>query len=196
MRICVEEASRHGFKVAAHAHGINGIIAAIKAGVASVEHGSMIDAEAINLMKDRGTYLVPTSYLIDAVNLDILPPQIRAKAEQIMPVARENLHNAITPGVKIAFGTDAAVYPHGDNAKEYAVYVKLGMSPIDAIRTATVNATDLLGIDDRRLIEENRLADLIAVEGNPLDDISVLEDVKFVIHGGKIVKNSQKAHSN
>jgi imidazolonepropionase-like amidohydrolase len=90
--------------------------------------------------------------------------------------------------VNIAFGTDAAVFPHGDNAKEFAVYVKLGMSPIDAIRTATVNAVDLLGVEDRGIITEGRLADIIAVKGNPLDDITVLEDVQFVMHGGRIVK--------
>jgi imidazolonepropionase-like amidohydrolase len=188
MRVIVEEAARHGLKVFAHAHGDVGIIAAVKAGVASIEHGSMINDEAIKLMKERGTYLVPTSYLRDSINLDALPPKLRAKAESILPVARKNLRNAIASGVNIAFGTDAAVFPHGDNAKEFAVYVKLGMSPMDAIRTATVNAVDLLGVEDRGVIEKGRLADIIAVKGNPLDDITVLEDVSFVMHGGRIVK--------
>lgn len=188
MQVFVEEARRHGLKVMAHAHGTEGIIAAVKAGVASIEHGSMIDDEAIRLMKERGTYLVPTTYLADAIDLDSIPPQLRTKAESILPLARKNLQHAIEAGVKIAMGTDAAVFPHGDNAKELAVYVKLGMSPIDAIRTATVNAADLLGINDRGVIEEGRLADLIAVRGNPLVDITVLEEVKFVMHGGKIVK--------
>ena len=188
MRVFVEEAQRHGLKVMAHAHGTKGIIAAVKAGVASIEHGSMINGEAISLMKERGTYLVPTTYLVDAINLDSIPAQLKAKAESILPIARKNLQNAIKAGVKIAMGTDAAVFPHGDNAKELTVYVKLGMSPADAIRTATVNAADLLGVDDRGVIEEGKLADIIAVRGNPLEDITVLEDVKFVMHGGKIVK--------
>jgi imidazolonepropionase-like amidohydrolase len=188
MRVMVEEAARHGLKVFAHAHGAVGIIAAVRAGVASIEHGSMVNDEAIRLMKERGTYLVPTSYLRDSINLDALPPKLRAKAESILPVARKGLRNAIASKVNIAFGTDAAVFPHGDNAKEFAVYVKLGMSPIDAIRTATVNAVDLLGVEDRGIITEGRLADIIAVKGNPLEDITVLEDVQFVMHGGRIVK--------
>jgi len=188
MRIMVEEAARHGLKVFAHAHGTAGIIAAVKAGVASIEHGSMIDDQAITLMKERETYLVPTSYLRDSIDLDALPPKLRAKAESILPMARKNLRTAIASKVNIAFGTDAAVFPHGDNAKEFAVYVKLGMSPIDAVRTATVNAVDLLGVKDRGVIEAGRLADIIAVKGNPLEDITVLEDVSFVMHGGRIVK--------
>ncbi|UCC38169.1 MAG: amidohydrolase family protein [Candidatus Aminicenantes bacterium] len=188
MRVIVEEAARHGLKVFAHAHGTEGIIAAVKAGVASIEHGSLVDDEAIKLMKEKGAYLVPTTYLAESIDLERLPPLLRSKAEYILPLARKNLRRAIQSGVKIAFGTDAAVFPHGDNAKEFAVYVKLGMSPIDAIRTATINAIDLLGVDDRGIIEEGKLADLIAVQGNPLENIAVLEDVKFVMHGGKIVK--------
>jgi imidazolonepropionase-like amidohydrolase len=188
MRVMVEEAARHGLKVFAHAHGIEGIIAAVKAGVASIEHGSMINDEAIELMKQKGTYLVPTSYLRDSINLDALPPQLRVKAESILPVARENLRHAIASGVKIAFGTDAAVFPHGDNAREFAVYVKLGMPPMEAIRTATTHAVDLLGVADRGVIETGRLADLIAVKGNPLEDITVLEHVPFVMQGGRIAK--------
>lgn len=188
MRIFVEEANRHGIKVCAHAHGTEGIIAAVKAGVASIEHGSMLNEEAIRLMKEKGTYLIPTTYLMDAIDLEALPKHLRKKAEYILPIARQSLRKAIESNVKIAFGTDAAVFPHGDNAKEFAVYVKLGMSPIDAIRTATMNATDLLGVDDRGKIEQGKLADIIAVAGNPLEDITVLEDVKFVMHGGRIVK--------
>ena len=189
MRGMVEEAARQGLKVFAHAHGTEGIIAAVKAGVASIEHGSMINDEAIKLMKEKGTYLVPTSYLRDSINLDVLPPQLRAKAESILPVARESLRHAIASGVKIAFGTDAAVFPHGDNAKEFAVYVKLGMPPIEAIRTATTHAVDLLGVTDRGVIETGRMADLIAVRGNPLEEITVLEQVPFVMQGGRIVKH-------
>lgn len=188
LRTIVEEARRHGLKVAAHAHGTEGIIAATRAGVASIEHGSILNEEAIKLMKERGTYLVPTSYLAGAIRLDALPPPIRAKAEYVLPRARESLRLAIKSGVKIAFGTDAAVYPHGDNAREFAVLVERGMTPVDAIRTATVNATDLLGVSDRGNIAPGLLADLVAVPGNPLENIRVLEDVRFVMKGGQIYK--------
>src|SRR4026207_444794 len=188
LRTIVEEATRHGLKVAAHAHGTEGIIAAARAGVASIEHGSLLNDEAISLMKQRGTYLVPTTYLGQAIRLDALPPSIRAKAEYVLPLARQSLQLAIKSGVKIAFGTDAAVYPHGDNAREFAVLVERGMTPADAIRTATLNATDLLGVSDRGKIAPGLLADLVAVPGNPLENIRVLEDVRFVMKGGVIYK--------
>lgn len=184
----VEEASRHGVKVAAHAHGTEGIEAAVRAGVASIEHGSMLSDEVIELMKERGTYLVPTTYLADAIDLDALPGPIRAKAERILPVAKESIRRAIAAGVPIAFGTDAAVYPHGDNAKELAALVERGMSPLAALRSATVGAAELLGLEDRGVIAEGRRADLVAVPGNPLEDVSVVERVEFVMLGGKVVK--------
>jgi imidazolonepropionase-like amidohydrolase len=139
-------------------------------------------------MKERGTYLVPTIYLTQAIRLDALPPPIRAKAEYVLPRACQSLQLAIRSGVKIAFGTDAAVYPHGDNAREFAVLVESGMTPADAIRTATVNATDLLSVSDRGNIAPGLLADLVAVPGNPLENIRVLEDVRFVMKGGQIYK--------
>ncbi len=188
MGAIVEEAGRHGIKVAAHAHGTEGIIAASRAGISSIEHGSMLTDEAVRVMKENGTYLVPTTYLVDVLDLDALPAPIRAKAEYILPIVWESLRKAIREGVKIAFGTDAGVYPHGDNPKEFAVLVRLGMEPIDALRTATVNAADLLGVSDRGLLEAGRLADIVAVPGNPLDDIRVVEKVQFVMHGGKILK--------
>jgi imidazolonepropionase-like amidohydrolase len=188
LKAMVDEAARHGIKVAAHAHGTEGIKAAVRAGVASIEHGSMLDDEAISLMKERGTYLVPTSYLTERINLAILPPQIRRKAETVLPLARASLRKAIASGVKIAFGTDAAVFPHGENAKEFNVYVKAGMTPIAALRSATINATDLLGKTDRGTIAPGKLADLVAVSGNPLDDITATERVQFVMVGGRIVK--------
>jgi len=188
MRVIVEEASRHGLPVAAHAHGTEGINAAIRAGVTSIEHGSLLDAESIRLMKAHGTFLVPTTYLADVVDLDALPPTIRAKAEYILPRARENLRMAIREGVKIGFGTDAAVYPHGDNAREFVVLVKLGMSPLEAIRSATIRASELIGVEDRGVIESGRLADIIAVPGNPLEDVSVTERVGFVMKGGEVYK--------
>ncbi len=184
----VEEAARHGIKVAAHAHGTVGIKAAVEAGVASIEHGSILDDEAIQMMIDRGTYLVPTTYLVEGIDLEILPPLVRRKAEEVLPLARESLRRAIAAGVKIAFGTDAGVYPHGDNAREFEVMVRLGMSPLEALRTSTLYAADLLGKTDRGVIEVGRLADMVAVSGNPLEDIRVTEDVQWVIFGGKVVK--------
>ncbi len=183
----VQEARRHGLKVAAHAHGAEGILAAVKAGVASIEHGSMINDEAIALMKRQGTYLVPTTYLADAIDVTSFPPAIRAKAEYILPLAKANLSRAIRAGVKIGFGTDAAVYPHGLNAREFGALVRRGMTPIEAIRSATINDADLLGVSDRGQIAPGMLADLIAVPGNPLTDVQVLERVSFVMKGGVTV---------
>jgi imidazolonepropionase-like amidohydrolase len=188
MRAIVEEAARHGVKVAAHAHGTGGIVAAVRAGVASIEHGSMLDDEAIRLMKERGTYLVPTTYLADAIRKDSLPPPIRAKAEYITPLAKQSVARAIKAKVRIAFGTDAAVIPHGQNAREFGALVARGMSPLDAIRAATVNAADLLGASDRGRIAPGLLADLVAVRGNPLEDVRVLEDARFVMKGGRVYK--------
>ena len=192
LKAMVDEAARHGVKVAAHAHGTEGIKAAVRAGVASIEHGSILDDEAISMMKERGTYLVPTTYLADRIALDVLPPIVRAKAETVLPLMRESLRNAIAAGVKIAFGTDAGVFPHGENAGEFAVYVDLGMSPLDALRTATVNAADLIGRDDRGVIAAGKLADLVAVPGNPLDDITATERVLFVMQGGRVVKEGSR----
>lgn len=190
LQAIVQEASRHGLKVAAHAHGTEGIKAAVRAGVASIEHGSMIDDEAAALMKQKGTYLVPTAYLFGTVQFDSMPPPIAAKARQVIPLAQESHRRAIKAGVKVAFGTDAAVYPHGDNAREFAVYVGYGMRPIDAIRSATLNAADLLGVTDRGVIAPGKLADLIAVKGNPLENVRVLEQVLWVMKGGVVVRDS------
>jgi imidazolonepropionase-like amidohydrolase len=188
LKAMVDEAARHGIKVAAHAHGTEGIKAAVRAGVASIEHGSMLDDEAIALMKQHGTYLVPTSYLADRINLAVLPAQIRRKAETVLPLARASVRKAIAQGVKVAFGTDAGVFPHGENAREFGVYVKLGMTPLAALRSATLSAADLLGKTDRGVIAAGKLADLVAVPGNPLDDITATERVQFVMLGGRIVK--------
>jgi imidazolonepropionase-like amidohydrolase len=188
LRTVVEEATRHGMKVAAHAHGLVGIMAAVRAGVASIEHGSTLDDEAIALMIERGTYLVPTTYLADAIDFEVLPPHIRQKAETILPRAKVSLRRATAAGVKIAFGTDAAVFPHGENAKEFVALVERGMTPLQSVQSATLHAADLLGVDDRGRIREGLLADLVAVPGNPLEDITVMERVSFVMKGGEIVK--------
>ena len=185
LKAMVDEAARHGVRVAAHAHGTEGIKAAVRAGVATIEHGSMLDDEAIAMMKERGTYLVPTTYLVERINLAVLPPLVRGKAETILPLARESLRKAIANGVRIGFGTDAGVYPHGENAGEFGVYVKLGMSPLDALRTATIHAADALGLTDRGAIAPGLLADLVAVPGNPLDDVGVTRKVSWVMLGGR-----------
>jgi imidazolonepropionase-like amidohydrolase len=186
MRAVVEEAERHGTHVAAHAHGTDGIKSAVRAGVRSIEHGSMLDDEAIQLMIENGTYLVPTTYLVGAIDLNALPAPIRAKAESVLPLAVQSLRRAIRAGVRIAFGTDAAVYPHGDNGKEFAVLVERGMSSLDAIRSATTTAAEVLGVADRGRIGPGFLADIIAVPGDPLTDIGVMEDVRFVMKGGSV----------
>lgn len=185
----VEEAARHGVKVAAHAHGSEGILAAVEAGVASIEHGSMLTDEIIAAMIERGTYLVPTTYLVGRINLDVLPPLVRQKAESILPLAQASVRRAINEGVPIAFGTDAGVYPHGENAGELLKYVEYGMESGRALQTATLYAADLLGTPDRGVLAEGMLADIIAVPGNPVSDISVTQDVRFVMVGGRVVKH-------
>src|SRR5215475_4058129 len=153
MKAIVADAHRLGRKVAAHAHGAQGILWASQAGVDSIEHASYIDDEAIAEMKKNGTYLVPTLYLgdwfMEHAAENHVPDFYAGKMRTIIPVARANIKKAFDAGVKVAFGTDAAVYPHGLNAREFAVYVKLGMTPLQAIQTATVNAADLLGWSDR-----------------------------------------------
>jgi len=193
MRAIVAEAHRLARKVAAHAHGSLGIKDAVLAGVDSIEHGSFIDDEDIQLMKERGTYLVPTLYLMDWFMENYqklgLTEDVVAKAKFVMPAARQNVAKAFRAGVKVAFGTDAAVYPHGLNAHEFAVMVKLGMTPLGTIQAATLNAADLLGWSDRvGSLDPGHFADLIAVDGDPLEDVTELERVRFVMKGGKVVK--------
>jgi imidazolonepropionase-like amidohydrolase len=148
----------------------------------------MLTDEIITEMKTRGTYLVPTTYLVEAIDLSNLPAPVRAKAEFILPHAVDSLRRAIAAGVKIAYGTDAAVYPHGDNAREFAVLVERGMSPLEAIRSATIHSADLLGVADRGRLNAGLLADVIAVPGNPLEDIRVMEEVVFVMKDGNVYK--------
>src|SRR6202041_2196053 len=193
MQAIVADAHRLGRKVAAHAHGAQGILWASEAGVDSIEHGSYIDDAGIAEMKKNGTYLVPTLYLGDwfLANADSLhvPPFILAKAQDVIPEARKNIAHAFASGVKVAFGTDAAIYPHGLNAHEFAVMVKMGLTSLQAIQTSTVNAADLLGWQDRvGTIEVGKYGDLVAVDGDPLADVSLLENVKVVIKGGEVVK--------
>ena len=191
MRAIVEEAARHDVYVAAHAHGTEGIMAATRAGVRSIEHGSILTPEAVRLMKKHGTWLIPNLYLEEpgAVDTSTLPPLIMEKWEAVAPMVSDSFRLAMKEGVKIAFGTDSGVYPHGDNAKEFAARVKHGMSPIEAIRGATSYAAEVLGKEDRGIISEGRFADLIAVDGDPLENIRLLEDVSFVMKGGAVYKD-------
>lgn len=194
MKAIVADAHRLGRKVAAHAHGAEGIRWAAEAGVDSVEHGSYIDDAAIAVMKEHGTYLVPTLYLgdwmLENAAATHLPAPLLAKAQEVFPAARKNIAHAFASGVKVAFGTDAAVYPHGMNAHEFAVMVKLGLPPLQAIQAATVNAADLLGWTGKvGTLEPGAWADIIAVDGDPTKDVTTLERVKFVMKGGEVVKN-------
>ena len=194
LRAAIADAHRLGRKVAAHAHGAQGILWATEAGVDSIEHGSYIDDAGIAAMKAHGTYLVPTLYLGDwflenAPKMNV-PPSMLAKGREVMPIARKNIAHAFASGVKVGFGTDAAVYPHGLNAREFAVMVKLGLTPLQAIQAATVNDADLLGWSDKiGVIEPNHYADIIAVDGDPLQDVTTLEHVKFVMKGGVVYKS-------
>ncbi|WP_165767187.1 metal-dependent hydrolase family protein [Parendozoicomonas haliclonae] len=182
----VTEAHRHNLKVAAHAHAASSVIAAVKAGVDSVEHGFLLTPEAIELMVERNTWLVPTIALLKFLPSAGLSRTGERKAAALAPYARISLTEAINAGVRVAFGTDAAVVPHGHNAVEFDELVELGMSNLDAIRTATVNAAELLGLPDRGQITPGYRADIIAVKGNPLEDISQLHSVEFVMKAGDI----------
>jgi len=194
MTALVEEAHRQGRKVAAHAHGAQAIIDAAKAGVDSIEHGSLIDEEGIRTMKQHGTYLVADIYNDDFI-LGLgkqygFTDEMLEKERMVGQQQREGFRKAAQAGVKIAFGTDAGVYPHGGNAKQFAYMVKYGLTPMQAIQSATVNAADLLGWSDQvGSLEPGRFADLIAVEGDPLKDVTTLEHVKFVMKGGQVIKN-------
>jgi imidazolonepropionase-like amidohydrolase len=192
MKAIVADAHRLGRKVAAHAHGAQGILWASEAGVDSIEHGSYIDDAGIAMMKSKGTYLVPTQYLADwmrenAVKIG-LPAMYAEKMKAVTAVSRQNLKKAFAAGVKIAFGTDSAVYPHGLNAHEFAVYVQMGMTPLQAIQSATVNAADLLGWKLIGSLEAGSFADIIAVNGDPTKDVALLQDPVFVMKGGVVYK--------
>jgi imidazolonepropionase-like amidohydrolase len=194
MKAIVADAHRLGRKVAAHAHGAQGILWASEAGVDSIEHGSYIDDAGIAEMKKNGTYLVPTLYLgdwfLENAERNHVPEFLLGKAKTVMPIARKNIAHAFASGVKVAFGTDAAVYPHGLNAHEFAVMVKLGLTPLQAIQAATMNAADLLGWQGKvGSLEPGAWADIVAVDGDPLKDVTTLERVKFVMKGGDVVKN-------
>ena len=194
MKMIVGEAHRLGRRVAAHAHGAQAILWAAQAGADSVEHGSYVDEKAIAVMKEHGTYLVPTLYtgdfLLENMQALHLADFLAAKAKEVLPIAKRNAAHAMQSGVRVAFGTDAGVFPHGLNAHEFNSMVLAGLSPLRAIQAATVNAADLLGWSDRvGTLEAGKWADLIAVDGDPLEDVRRLEAVKFVMKGGQVYRN-------
>jgi imidazolonepropionase-like amidohydrolase len=188
MAAIVAEAGRHHTRVAAHAHGTEGIKAAIRAGVHSIEHGSLLDDEGIKLMKKHGVYLVPTTSPDDFIDNSKLHPKLAKKAEYILPLAQQNLKKAIKAGVKIALGTDAPLVPHGQNAHELTAMMKQGMTAIEALRAATVNSAELLGVSDRGELKVGLLADIIAVDENPLENMQTMKTVQFVMKGGQVYK--------
>ncbi|HMH16441.1 MAG TPA: amidohydrolase family protein [Edaphobacter sp.] len=192
MQAIVADAHRLGRKVAAHAHGAQGILWATEAGVDSIEHGSYLNDEGIAAMKKHGTYFVPTAYLVDWMQQSgKLPAFYAQKMKDVSAVEKQNAIKAIKAGVKVALGTDAAVYPHGLNAHEIDVYVnQFGMSPLQGIQTGTINAADLMGWTDRvGTLEPKKYADIIATEGDPLKDVTLLQHVPFVMKSGIVYKN-------
>ena len=188
LRAIVDEAHRRGLKVAAHTHGADAVRAAVEAGIDCIEHGFLLDDETIELMAERGTFLVPTTALIDGMDISKAAPELQAKAAEIFPQARTVVARAAKAGVKMALGTDAPAIPHGRGASELIALVERGLTPLEALAAATVNAAELIGVQDRGRIADGLLADLIAVPGNPLDDISVMADVRFVMKGGKVFR--------
>jgi imidazolonepropionase-like amidohydrolase len=188
----VDEAHRAGLRVAAHAHGDAGIRACVLAGVDCIEHGSLATDETIALMVERGTFLVPTSYLSEGLDLSKAPPALRRKAEETFPRARETLRRCVEAGVRIACGTDAPAVPHGDNAKELWALVDRGMTPMQAVVAATLTSAELLDVSDRGRLAPGLLADVIAVPGDPTADITALQDVRFVMKGGRVHKHEKE----
>jgi len=194
LQAIAEEAHKLGRKVAAHAHGTQSIKDAIRAGIDSIEHSSLIDDEGIALAKQHGTYLVFDIYnddfiLQEGAKAGMLPESIE-KEKKIGRLQRENFRHAFQSGAKIAFGTDSGVYPHGDNARQFGKMVEWGMKPLDAIQAATIRAADLIGWSAKAgVLEPEHFADIIAVSGDPLSDVRVLESVKFVMRNGAVVRN-------
>jgi imidazolonepropionase-like amidohydrolase len=192
MAALVDESHRLRKKVAVHCHGDQAAKEAIEAGVDSIEHGSFMKPETLTLMKNKGTYLTPTLMATEWImsKIDNYPPALQAKAKAAGAARSDMFRNAVKMGIKISFGTDAAVFPHGQNAKEFKLMVDLGMQPIDALRAATGNAADLFDIAQKTgTLEKGKFADVIAMPGDPTADITATERVSFVMKEGKIIRN-------
>ncbi len=195
MSAIAEEAHQWGLRVAAHAHGTSGIKDAIRAGIDTIEHASLIDDEGITLAKKHGTYLSMDIYNTDYTQSEgkkngVMEDNLR-KDREIADVQREGFRRAHAAGVKMIYGTDAGIYPHGDNAKQFATMVKYGMTPVQAIQTATINAAEALSNKEVGLLEAGRFADMVAVVGDPSKDVRLLENVAVVIKGGAVVKRAK-----
>jgi len=198
MQALITESHRLGRKVATHAHSALAIKDAVRAGVDSIEHGIFLDEEGIALMKQHGTFLVPTSYPLfwfeeNAPSMH-MPPWVMEKAAIIIPAAKKNMAVAFRSGVRVALGTDAGVYPHGQNGGEFWSMVELGLPPVQALQAGTVNAAELMGWSDRvGVIRKDMLADIVAVKGNPVSDVRLLQHVQFVMKDGVVYKDEISA---
>jgi imidazolonepropionase-like amidohydrolase len=191
LRAIVDEAHRRGMRVAAHTHGADAVKHAVAAGIDCIEHGFLIDDEAIASMVEHGTFLVSTRRLAEGMDVSHAPPELQAKAAQMFPKSRTSILAAHRAGVKIAVGTDAPAIPHGRNADELVTLVEWGLPPVAVLRAATVTAAELINSSDRGRLAEGYLADVIAVPGNPLEDITVTQHVSFVMKGGKVYVHNQ-----
>ncbi|EME14341.1 metal-dependent hydrolase family protein [Rhodococcus triatomae] len=185
----VDEAHRRGLRVASHTHGAEAVKQAVEAGIDCIEHGFLMDDEAIAMLVKNDTFLVPTTRLADAMDVSHAPPELQEKAAMMFPRARKSVKAAYDAGVKIAVGTDAPAIPHGKNADELVALVERGMPPLAVLRAATVTAAELIQVTDRGRIAEGLLADIIGVPGDPLADIGVTQNVRFVMKGGKVHVN-------
>lgn len=193
LKAIIDTANDYGMHVAAHAHGKEGMLRAIEAGITSIEHGTYMDKEVMRAMKKHGTYYVPTviagKFVAEKAEIDgFFPEIVRPKARAVGPQIQNTFAEAYDYGVKIAFGTDSGVSAHGDNAKEFVYMVEAGMPAMAAIQSATVTSAELLGNDQIGVIAEGKLADIIAVDGNPVEDITLLQNIEFVMKDGKIYK--------
>ncbi len=186
LRAIVDEAHRRGLRVAAHTHGADAVKHAVAAGIDCIEHGFLVDDEAIALMVEHGTFLVSTRRLAEGMDVSHAAPELQAKAAEMFPKSRTSILAAYEAGVKIAVGTDAPAIPHGRNADELVTLVDWGMPPLAVLRAATVTAAELIDCTDRGRLAPGQLADVIAVPGNPLEDITVTRNVSFVMKGGKV----------
>jgi imidazolonepropionase-like amidohydrolase len=187
LRAVVEEATRHGLRVAAHAHGTAGIAAAVRAGVTTIEHGTTLDEATAKLMKQNGTYWVATSYVWDVLDFPGMSPVMVRKRDELKVRIASSIRLGLKHGVKIALGSDE-LWVHGRNAREFVSLQRYGLSPAQAIRAGTLTGAEALGVNDRGELAPGLLADIVAVAGDPLKDVKALTDVRFVMKGGKVYK--------